>query len=90
MHGPMQCNAKPLSQALRSSRLRIWQLETRNDPHLALQPIPVKRGQVSGAAEPGSSVVDTAVRELGEEVNVEVGSSALLPLYCQEQSRYSL
>ena len=29
--------------------------------------------QVSGAAEPGSSVVDTAVRELSEEVNVEVG-----------------
>jgi ADP-ribose pyrophosphatase YjhB (NUDIX family) len=30
---------------------------------------------VSGAAEPGSSVVDTAVRELGEEVNVEVGEA---------------
>ena len=38
-----------------------------------------KRGQVSGAAEPGSSVVDTAVRELGEEVNVEVGEA----VYCQ-------
>ncbi len=28
---------------------------------------------VSGAAEPGASVIETAVRELGEEVNVEVG-----------------
>ena len=28
---------------------------------------------MSGAAEPGASVIETAVRELGEEVNVEVG-----------------
>jgi 8-oxo-dGTP pyrophosphatase MutT (NUDIX family) len=30
--------------------------------------------QVSGAAEPGASVVDTAIRELAEEVNVEVAA----------------
>lgn len=61
-----------LVQALCPPRPRARPLEAcENTPLIDINET-VTREQVSGAAEPGSSVVDTAVRELMEEVSVEV------------------
>lgn len=66
-----------LVQALCPPRPRARPLEAcENTPPIDINET-VTRQQVSGAAEPGSSVVDTAVRELMEEVSVEVATSCL-------------